>query len=154
MGVADMTGDKMVVELEGFSIALDTSLVAGIKEVDKLPFMPGQKGLVSGIISLRNEPVTVINIHRAFGIASGTTDEPGPRKIIVVNDRGRLLGIDIGSSQVSFLWGDQIKDKVTLHEGRYIKGRIEGEKGPIRLIDPSALFDEASRILSSEGSSA
>lgn len=145
-----MNEDKMVVELEGFSIALDTKLVAGIKEVENLPFMPGQSGLVSGIISLRNEPVTVINIHRAFGI---TAAEPvGPRKIIVIKDKGRLLGVDIGSSQVTFLWADELKDKVTLHEGRYIKGRIEGKKGPIRLIDPGALFDEAARILSTEGS--
>ncbi|OGQ07428.1 MAG: hypothetical protein A2W38_02705 [Deltaproteobacteria bacterium RBG_19FT_COMBO_58_16] len=144
--------DKMVVELEGFSIALDTKLVAGIKEVEKLPFMPGQKGLVSGIISLRNEPVTVINIHRAFGI---TAAEPtGPRKIIVIKDKDRLLGVDIGSSEVSFLWGNELEGKVTLHEGRYIKGRIEGKKGPIRLIDPGALFDEATRILSAEGSGA
>ncbi|MFQ5736703.1 MAG: chemotaxis protein CheW [Thermodesulfobacteriota bacterium] len=151
-----METDKMVVELEGFSIAIDTGLVAGIKEVEQLPFMPGQKGLVSGIISLRNEPVTVINIHRAFGIASaGSENErPGPRKIIVINDKGRLLGIDIGSSVVSFLWGEELKGKVTMHEGRYIKGRIEGKKGPIRLIDPGALFDEASRILSTEGESA
>jgi len=144
--------DKMVVELEGFSIALDTKLVAGIKEVEKLPFMPGQKGLVSGIISLRNEPVTVINIHRAFGIAAAEPE--GPRKIIVIKDRGRLLGVDIGSSEVSFLWGNELEGKVTLHEGRYIKGRIESKKGPIRLIDPGALFDEATRILSTEGSGA
>lgn len=146
-----MNGDKMVVELEGFSIALDTAIVAGVKEVERLPFIPGQKGLVSGMISMRNEPVTVINIHSAFGIASGARAEQGPRKIIVLNDGGRVLGIDIGSSEVSFLWGEEIKDKVTLHDGRYIKGRIEGKKGPIRLIDAGALFDEAARILSSEG---
>ncbi len=148
-----MNGDKMVVELEGFSIALDTAIVAGIREVERLPFIPGQKGLVSGMISMRNEPVTVINIHSAFGMASGARAEQGPRKIIVLNDRGRVLGIDIGSSEVSFLWGEEIKDKITLHDGRYIKGRIEGKKGPIRLIDASALFDEAARILSSDGSS-
>ncbi|GMR05387.1 MAG: hypothetical protein BMS9Abin24_200 [Thermodesulfobacteriota bacterium] len=142
----------MVVELEGFSIALDTKLVAGIKEVERLPFMPGQRGLVSGIISLRNEPVTVINIHRAFGITAA--ESAGPKKIIVIKDKGRLLGIDIGSSQVSFLWANELKGKVTLHEGRYIKGRIEGKRGPIRLIDPGSLFEEATRILSAEGSGA
>lgn len=148
-----MDGDKIVIEIEGFSIALDTAIVVGIKEVDKLPFVPGQKGLVSGIISLRNEPVTVVNIHRAFGITSLEDAGAGQRKIIIVRDKGRMLGIDIGNCRVSFLWNEEIKGKVAPHEGKYIKGRIEGEKGPIRLIDPWALFDEAAKILSSKGTS-
>jgi chemotaxis signal transduction protein len=149
-----MDGDKIVIELEGFAIAIDTAIVMGIKEVDKLPFVPGQKGLVCGIISMRNEPVTVVNIHRAFGITSQEDAGGGQRKVVIVKEKGRMLGIDIGNCRVSFLWHEDIKGKTSPHEGKYIKGRIEGDNGPIRLIDPWALFDEAAKLLSSKGTSA
>ncbi|MBI5826315.1 MAG: chemotaxis protein CheW [Deltaproteobacteria bacterium] len=88
-------GDKIVIECDGARFALDANAVAGILEVGKLAYLPGCKGFVSGIISLRNEPVTVVDIRGVFqGLAAET---PGsPRRIIVLKEKGRVLGLDVG----------------------------------------------------------
>lgn len=150
-----MDGDKIVIECDGARFALDASAVAGIVEVGKLSCLPGCKGFVSGMISLRNEPVTVVDIRGVFqGLPAKTA--PVPRRVIVLKEKGRTLGLDVGSAGISFLWKDDMAGRtVEGSSGRYTKGRIEtgdGQAPPVYVIDWPALFDEAVRILSPERS--
>ncbi|MEK7774123.1 MAG: chemotaxis protein CheW [Deltaproteobacteria bacterium] len=146
-------GDKLVIECEGARFALDAAAVAGIVEVEKITYLPGGAGFVSGIISLRNEPVTVVDIRGVFqGLPA---QAPGlPRRIIVLKEKTRVLGLDVGSAKISFLWKDGIDGKaVEGFTGRYTEGKIEAEDGqgpPVYVINWPALFDEAVRILSPE----
>ena len=64
-----MEGDKLVIALGNGKYALDTKTVAGIIELQKLPFLPGKSGFVAGVVSFRNEPVTVIDLKAALGEA-------------------------------------------------------------------------------------
>lgn len=131
-----LKGDKIIIDFDGSKFALDTSVIAGIIEVEKIPFLPGQKGFVNGIISLRGEPVTVIDLKKAF---KAGLSEKGPSKIIVVRDKGRLIGFDIGLSEVSFIWDEELKEKeLSKGSGDYIAASFNAED-PIQLIDWTAL---------------
>ncbi|MBI5642034.1 MAG: chemotaxis protein CheW [Deltaproteobacteria bacterium] len=139
-------GDKLVITIDGVRLALETSDVAGIVEVSKLPFLPGRKGFVSGIISLRGEPVTVADLKKAFGLDPG---ENGAHKIIVLRDAACTLGLDAGGAEVSFIWAEGLKDKtVTEKVLGYVKGTIETDEGPIGLVDWKRIFEDAAKLLS------
>lgn len=145
-----MNGDKLVIELGAARYALDTALVAGIVAAESVPFLPGQGDLVRGIISLRNEPVTVVDLRKVFA-PDGPGDEHGAGKVIVVGDKNRLIGLAIGSSTVSFMWDEELKKSASRGEaGRFTAGVIGPENDPVWIIDWRALFAEAARILSTE----
>lgn len=143
-----MDGDKLVIELGGTNLGLDTKAVAGIVELEKVPVVPGQSGFIAGIISFRNEPVTVIDVRKAFGAPA---EAGGQHKVVVVKDKNRLLGLDAGPSVISFLWEEEIKALSPRENGgKYTKETIELEGRSVGMIDCAALFEEASRILSTE----
>lgn len=143
-----MEGDKLIIELGSGRYALDTKAVAGIIEAEKLPFLPGKSGFVAGVVSFRNEPVAVIDLKGALGdfTAAASTGH----KIIVLSAKGRLLGVDIGSSEVSFIWDEELKGKTTDEKGLFTCGRIYADGGPIDIIDWQALFIETSRLLTTD----
>lgn len=144
-----MKGDKLVIELDGARFALDTAIIAGIVEVRSIPFLPGQTGFVNGIISLRNEPVTVVDIRRVFGVEKKAGGSP--HKVVVVREKNRLLGFDIGSADISFLWEEELKDRAAgKGSSNFTSAKLDPESNPVELIDWSALFTEAARILSTE----
>lgn len=143
-----MEDDKLVIALDNGKYALDTTAVAGIIELEKLPFLPGKSGFVAGVVSFRNEPVTVIDLKSALGDFTGAAE--AGHKIIVLSSKGRLLGIDIGSSQVSFIWDNELKGKTTGEKGLYTTGRIYAADGPVDIIDWQALFNETARLLTTD----
>lgn len=143
-----MEGDKLIISLSSGRFALDTKAVAGIIEMERLPFLPGKSGFVSGIVSFRNEPVTVVDLSVAIGDFTRAAGEG--HKVIILNGKGRPLGIDIGSSQVSFMWDDELKGRTTGEKGLYTSGRIYAIDGPIDIIDWQALFNETTRLLTTE----
>lgn len=140
-----MEGDRLVIALSCGRYALDTMAIAGIVETERLPFLPGKAGFVTGVVSFRNEPVTVIDLKGALGDFTGAPHEG--HKIIVLGEKGRLLGMDIGLSRVSFVWNDELAGKATEEKGLYTSGRIYDSEGPIDMIDWQALFDETARLL-------
>lgn len=143
-----MEGDKLVIALDAGRFALDTKAVAGIVEMEKLPFLPGQSGFVAGIISFRNEPVTVIDLRSALG--DFTDAQYSTHKVIVLREKGKLLGIDIGPAQISFIWNEELEGRATYEKGLYTSGRIYAGGGPVDIIDWQALFNETARLLTTE----
>lgn len=152
-----MTGDKLVIALKGISVALGTKTVAGIVSADKTSFVPGSKGFISGVISLRGEPVAVVSLPKAFGqdAEGGVTPFAGAQglgKIIVVRDKTRILGLDIGSSEIKFIWDEEIKDAVTRPPAlKFTRGVIEFNGIKLHLLDWEGLFAEATGMLSADG---
>ena len=159
-------GDTLVFEVNGVRFGLDTAMVASIVESEKISFIPGQSAFVKGVISLRGEPVAVIDSARLFpgkgeGEAGGERGdgadgggENGPAgcgKVIVASDGARALGFFIGSSKPSFFWEEETSEfPVSECPDRYIKTRIEAGRYPIHIVDWPALFDEAARVLATE----
>ncbi len=144
-----MEKDKLVIELDGTRYAFDTADVASIVESERIPVLPGSTRFVSGIISLRGEPVTVVDLGKVFN--PDRIGEEGPRRIVVVRGKNRILGFDIGSANVSFLWEEELKGSAQEGKPAVSAG---GEGRPYRAVDWGALFDETTRILSTEGTGA
>lgn len=143
-----MRGDKLIIALDAGRFAIPTTAVAGVVEVEKLPFLPGRAGFVTGIISFRNEPVAVIDLAMALGDFT-----PAPRsshKVIVLRETGRTLGVDIGEAPLSFLWDEEIGGRTTDEKGLFTAGRIYAADSAIDIIDWAALFNETSRMLATE----
>lgn len=124
-------GDKLIFELEGRQFGLDTSVVYRVLEVDKLFFLPGQSGMVNGIISLMGDPVTVIDCRKALGAPQYNGQR---HKIIVVRNNNRLIGFDVGEVNLSFSWEKANKGKAAPKE-----------------IEWATLFEEAKKILENQG---
>lgn len=143
-----MEGDKLVITLNNGRYALDTRAVAGIVESEKLPFLPGKRGFVSGVVSFRNEPVTVVDLKAALGDFTGA--EKAGHKVIILSSGGRLLGADIGASAVSFIWDEETRGKATEEKGLYTTGRIYTEDGPVDIIDWQSIFNETARLLATD----
>lgn len=148
-------GDLLVVDLDGTGFALDTRDVASIVETERIPFLPGRSGFITGIISLRGEPVAVVDLRKVFKKPPKGGQEEGPLKVVVVRGKNRILGLDIGSAAVSFMWKEDLKGKVLGDSDReYTKGKVDLGTGAVQFIDWGALFDKASGMLSTEGTGA
>ena len=99
--------DRLVFDIDDKLFGFDTESVDKVVEMDKVFFLPGSSGIISGIISLSGEPVTVVDARKAVGAKplQGAA-ESDLHRIIVVRDSKRLLGYDIGPTEVRFLWED------------------------------------------------
>ena len=103
--------DRLVFNLDDKLFGFDTESVDKVVEMDRVFFLPGSSGIISGIISLSGEPVTVVDARKAVGAkpldpGGQGAAESGVHRIIVVRDSKRLLGYDIGPTEVRFLWED------------------------------------------------
>lgn len=143
-----MSEDKLVIGLNGIKLAINTSEVAGIVAVQHPTYLPNQSGFVSGVISLRGEPVTVVDVRKAFNLQSSPVAR---HLVIVVTDAKRTLGLDTGEAETSFLWTEDLKQ--SLHSGngeKYSKGVITLDTNNYIIVDWRAMFDEAVRLLQTD----
>ncbi len=148
-------GDKLVFNLDDRLFGFDTESVDKVVEMDRVFFLPGSSGILSGIISLSGEPITVVDARKAVGVkpldpgrqaATGS----GVHRIVVVKDSERLLGYDLGPTEVSFLWElDPTKEPRT--EGGGEEGSREApeetEARDVELIDWTVDYDKTVDIL-------
>lgn len=148
-----MRSDRLIITSGETKLCLSASDIIGIIEAERLSFMPGQSGIVAGVITLRGSAVAVIDVAKAFDGMEAASIKAGPRKVVVVGDKTRVLGLDIGSAVISFLWEEGSDGlSVTGESGVFSNGLVRAGGASIRVIDWHALFEETSRILSSEGS--
>jgi chemotaxis signal transduction protein len=148
-----VSGDALVMGLGGRSLALDTSLVASIVET-LVRHLPGRAGFIEGVISFRGEPVVVVDIWRAFsGPDAGGGRTGGARRVVVVREGGRTLGLDIGPAEISFLWRDGLEGAAEgSSSSASSSGVVSAGGGTVERIDWGKLFDEAAAILSAQRS--
>ncbi len=150
-------GDKIVFQLGTRRFGLDIETVHRILEVERVFFIPGQSGFVNGMVSLMGEPVAVINCAKALNAPEDRDgNAAGARRIIVVREKGAMVGIDVNGALISFVWGEKIKDVHRPEKGmeaahRFIRGILEaGQAPPVELIDCAAVFEETKKILSAQ----
>ncbi len=139
--------DKLIFKLGQKSFGIDTGIVDGVVEVNKVFFLPGGKGLVKGIISLRGNPVTVIDGGVLEAGSSVLSDIP--RKIIVVREDEHIIGIDIGDAEVSVLRREDPADKGENPMAGGFEGAAVDEE-EVHDVDCAGLFNRAEKVLSPE----
>jgi len=137
--------DRLTFKLSDRYYGIDTSRVYGIIEVDEIYFLPGRRGFVKGVISLRGQLVTVLDSAVLSGGSFGGNETPG--KIIVIQMARQFIGIDISSAEVFFVW-DKKKgshgDEKDNHESQGDRAPLTG---PIADVPCEALFAIVEKIL-------
>lgn len=118
--------DVLAFEVDGRLMGFDTAFIECVVEAARVFFMPGSRGLVKGVISLRNEPVAVVDAFRTSPEEAGK----GPSRIVIVRDRERVLGFDIGSTKVYCL-----------------PGGVDPTGRKAEIFDWTGFFDEARKVL-------
>ncbi len=165
--------DQLIFEAAGRLFGFETDHIHKVLETERVYFLPGQSGAVTGIVTLSGEPVTVLDTFSLLSVAPPVTAEQKStdaefHRIIVVTDGERLLGFDIGASEISFVWNERPEEAesaerpnepeeaektdvqrlvTTEHE---VKEKIDINGRSIESIDWLPYFDIATDILSTE----
>lgn len=140
-------GDKLIFKLCGRRFALDTATVDRIVELDRIYFLPGMAGFVEGIITLRGEPVAVVDAGKAITGRSPLEPERA-HKVIVAREQHRVIGLDIGEAEVSFLWGHEIEGcSVEEPPAGFIRAVLTAGDSATELIDTAAVYEESKKLL-------
>ena len=133
--------DKLAFRLPDKYYAIDTANVYGILGAGDVYFLPGAKGSVRGVISLRGETVPVLDTSVLSGHAPKRHRTPG--KVVVMEQEGRYLGIDLGESEVFFIWEDEPEEEVAVapKEARHRREKEERFSG-IETLSPSEEIED------------
>ena len=134
--------DRLIIDFDGARCSFDTADVVGVVETQR-SFIPGRAGFVTGIISLRGEPVAVVDLRKALGHAPMKKSGEGQGRVVVVGRKNRVLGFDVGSATVSFLWESPAAAG---------EARAQGDDVAARPVDWGRIFDETAGLLSMDGS--
>ena len=100
--------------------------------------IPGQAPPIKGMISLRGEAIAVADIKELLG-ASCEDDPEKSKKVIIVKDKSRTLGLSIGDEEVLFEWQEN-----TDGEGD------DGRGKEAHSFDWIPVYDKVTAILSSK----
>lgn len=94
--------DQLIFRLNKKFYGIDTARIYGVIEAGDIHFLPGGRGFVKGVISLRGRTVAVVD----GSVLSGTVEKGGssPGKIIVIKENNLYLGIDISAAEIKFNW--------------------------------------------------
>lgn len=144
--------DRLVFNLDDRLFGFDTKSVDKVVEMERVFFLPGSSGILSGIISLSGEPVTVVDARRAVGVKPLAPTPPEAaeavaHRIIVLRDSERLLGYDVGPTEVSFLWELDPAEKARPDGDEEEASCEPPEARNVELIDWTVDYDKALDIL-------
>ncbi len=146
--------DRLVFNFDDRLFGFDTGSVDKVVEMDRVFFLPGSSGILSGIISLSGEPVTVVDARKAVGAkpldpARQAADGPNVHRIVVLRDSKRLLGYDLGPTEVRFLWEDDPVKEAQAGQGGQAPPKTPEETGDryVELIDWTVDYDKTVDIL-------
>ncbi len=167
--------DRMIFEADGRLFGFETGHIYKILETERVYFLPGQSSPVTGIVTLSGEPVTVLDTFSLLSVAppAAADDEPATEfhRIIVLADGERMLGFDIGASEISFVWAErpaeaaseiepnkpsrpgragQIEEQRAVTEQSEPREKIDVRGRSIETVDWLPYFDIAADILSTE----
>ncbi|WP_010477561.1 chemotaxis protein CheW [Thermococcus zilligii] len=126
---------------------LEISKVREIKEMMPITRVPNAPDYVEGVINLRGQITTVVNLKKKLGYY----DDEGlsNKKIIIAEVKGEVIGIIVDAvSDVVTLTEDQIeptpKTLVSKMDTRFIKGiaKINNGERLLIMIDLEKLFGE------------
>jgi hypothetical protein len=144
--------DRLIFNLDDRLFGFDTKSVDKVVEMERVFFLPGSSGILSGIISLSGEPVTVVDARRAVGVKPLDPAPPEAagavaHRIIVLRDSDRLLGYDVGPTEVSFLWELDPAGKARPDGGEEEASPETPEARDVELIDWTVDYDKTLDIL-------
>ncbi len=136
------TGDDPEVQWIRFNLAdeaygIEARQVNEVIRVGDITPVPGAPGQILGIVNLRGNVVTVLDMRALLGIESRPVDESS--RIIIAETEGQAIGLLVDSvAEVVYLRVSEIEvaPKVGKDEGsRLVKGVHSSESGLLILVD-------------------
>lgn len=126
---------------------LEISKVREIKEMMPITRVPNAPDYVEGVINLRGQITTVVNLKKKLGYYDD--EDLSNKKIIIAEVKGEIIGIIVDAvSDVVTLTEDQIeptpKTLVSRMDTRFIKGiaKINNGERLLIMVDLERLFGE------------
>ncbi|ASJ02878.1 chemotaxis protein CheW [Thermococcus profundus] len=126
---------------------LEISKVREIKEMMPITRVPNAPEYVEGVINLRGQITTVVNLKKKLGYYDD--EDLSNKKIIIAEVKGEIIGIIVDAvSDVVTLTEDQIeptpKTLVSRMDTRFIKGiaKINNGERLLIMVDLERLFGE------------
>lgn len=126
---------------------LEISKVREIKEMMPITRVPNAPDYVEGVINLRGQITTVVNLKKKLGYYDD--EDLSNKKIIIAEVKGEIVGIIVDAvSDVVMLTEDQIeptpKTLASRMDTRFIKGiaKINNGERLLIMVDPDKLLGE------------
>jgi purine-binding chemotaxis protein CheW len=139
------SGDMQVVvfNLGGEEYSVDISIVREIIRMVDLTRIPKLPEFIEGVINLRGQITTVIDLRKRFGMEPVISNE---NRIIIVDLKGEPIGIIVDSvSEVMTLPTGQIDDMPSIKHARtqeYLEGICKVDDRILILLDLDKILTE------------
>jgi purine-binding chemotaxis protein CheW len=121
--------------LESEVYGIDVMLVHGVRSVSQITPVPGTPDFYAGVVNVRGQIVTVLDLRRFFGMEAGTRKDPG--ELIIV--RANQLEIGLLAHHVRGVVGVPAASIEQLEDIRYARG-MTAER--MILLDIARMFED------------
>jgi len=128
--------------LYGDPYAIPVETVRGVRPLGILTRVPGVPRFYRGVVNVRGRVISVLDLHRFYGIKSDETEPP--TELVLVEASGLYLGLLAGRVEtIITITKTEIEP---LMELPYVRGLIQGRT---TLIDLATLFTDTTLIVGS-----
>jgi len=145
MSSRDSTLQVVVFKLGNERYAVETSQVKEIIRAEEITAMPNAPEFIEGVINLRGQITTIINLRKLFGMESKPVDNE--TRIIVFERNGLTIGMMVDIvTEVRYLSKESIDELPEIitsrRESRFLKGIGKLPDGLLILVDLGKVLGE------------
>lgn len=126
--------------LYGDAYAIPVETVRGVRSLGILTRVPGVPRFYRGVVNVRGRVVSVLDLHRFFGISIKDQDEPA--ELVLVEANGLYLGLL--AERVETIFSVSAAEIEPLLDLPYARGLVQGR---ITLLDLVTLFNDTAFIV-------
>jgi len=135
----------VVFKLGDEAYGVETSQIREIIRAEKITKVPNAPDFVEGVINLRGQITTIINLRKRFGMENKPIDSE--TRIIVFEHKGSMMGVMVDTvTEVRYLSKesiDELPEIVTSsEESRFLKGIGKLPDGLLILVDLEKVLRE------------
>ncbi len=142
----DSTIQVVIFNLGNERYGVETTQVKEIIKVDEITKIPNAPDFVEGVINLRGQITTIINLRKRFGLPPKEIDND--TRIIVFEQNGSIMGIMVDTvNEVKYLSKDDIEELPTVITSKSGSRLL---KGIGKLPDSLVILIDLNEILSGE----
>ncbi len=140
----DLISQWVTFFLDGEIYGVNVLQVQEVLRVSEISPVPGAPEYVLGIINLRGNIVTVVDMRQRFGLQPKELDDLS--RIVIIEVTGYVIGILVDSvAEVAYLRESSMESAPNVGSGessRYIQGVCNRENQLLILVDLNKLLDD------------
>ena len=141
----DSTLQVVIFRLGNERYGVETSQVKEIIRVEEITAIPNAPDFVEGVINLRGQITTIVNLRKRFGMEPRNVDND--TRIIVFDHGGNTVGMMVDTvTEVRYLSTDDIDELPSMitarDESKFLKGVGKLPDGLLILVDLNKVLSE------------